>query len=67
MARVVINENRCKGCFLCISFCPSGALKKSKSFNKRGVNFVQVCQEKECLGCRQCAIICPDCCIEIFK
>ncbi len=67
MAKVSINKDKCKGCLLCISFCPKGAIKKSKAINKLGVNFVEFQDNDACLGCMMCALICPDCCIEIYK
>jgi 2-oxoglutarate ferredoxin oxidoreductase subunit delta len=79
MGRVVINQDKCKGCLLCVSFCPKNLLKKSVKLNKRGLNFVEFSGRDnfksesskdlygECIGCAQCAIICPDCCIEVHK
>jgi len=67
MAKITINKDRCKGCLLCISFCPKGSIKKSKELNKLGVNFVEFKDSDECLGCMMCAVICPDCCIEVYK
>jgi 2-oxoglutarate ferredoxin oxidoreductase subunit delta len=67
MAKITIDKDRCKGCFLCISFCPKGLIRKSKQLNKRGVTSVEFKDTNECLGCTLCAIICPDCCIEVYK
>jgi 2-oxoglutarate ferredoxin oxidoreductase subunit delta len=67
MAKITINKDRCKGCLLCIGFCPKGLIKKSKELNKLGVSFAEVKDSDECLGCMICAVICPDCCIEVYK
>lgn len=67
MAKITIDKDKCKGCLLCISFCPKGLIKKSNSLNKRGVNAAEFSDMDECLGCAMCAIICPDCCIEVYK
>ena len=67
MAKVVINQDKCKGCLLCVNFCHKGLLKKSVKLNKRGLNFVEFDLSQECIGCAQCAVICPDCCIEVYK
>jgi len=82
MAKIIINQERCKGCLLCINFCPKGLIKKSSKLNKKGLNFVEFSRRDilsnggnppkakdsaDCIGCMQCAIICPECCIEIFK
>jgi len=67
MAKIKINQDKCKGCFLCMSFCPKGLIKKSVKLNKRGLNFVEFDSAGDCIGCMQCALICPDCCIEVYK
>ncbi|MDP2940584.1 MAG: 4Fe-4S binding protein [Candidatus Omnitrophota bacterium] len=68
MAKLKINKNRCKGCLLCITYCPKGLLKKSQSLNKLGIQpVIFVAGRDSCIGCSFCAIICPECCIEIFK
>lgn len=67
MAKITIDKNRCKGCFLCISVCPKGALTKEEQLNKHGVTAVTMKEHADCLGCALCAVICPDCCIEVYK
>ena len=67
MAKIVIDQEKCKGCLLCVNFCPKGLIKKTAKLNKRGANFVEFKGDDLCLGCAMCAIICPDCCIEVFK
>ncbi|MCK9603270.1 MAG: 4Fe-4S dicluster domain-containing protein [Candidatus Omnitrophica bacterium] len=67
MAKIIINKDRCKGCLLCVSFCPKGSIKVDNNFNRQGVKPVKFDDNPECLGCMMCAIICPDCCIEVWK
>ncbi|MDD5477253.1 MAG: 4Fe-4S dicluster domain-containing protein [Candidatus Omnitrophica bacterium] len=67
MAKIIINQERCKGCLLCVNFCPKGLIKKSNKLSKRGLNFVEFDSSGECIGCAMCAVICPDCCIEVYK
>ncbi|MDD5119784.1 MAG: 4Fe-4S dicluster domain-containing protein [Candidatus Omnitrophica bacterium] len=67
MAKIIINQDRCKGCLLCISACPKGLIKKSAKLNKKGLNFVEFDFTGGCIGCMQCAVMCPDCCIEVYK
>jgi len=71
VAKIKIDKDKCKGCLLCISFCPKGLIKKSKELNKLGVNFVEFSRQagelSECLGCMMCAVMCPDCCIEVWE
>ena len=68
MAHIVIDEKRCKTCYLCIETCPKKLIKKSNRVNKLGEYLVEFCDEKkECLGCAMCAKRCPDMAIEVFK
>ncbi len=68
MARVKINQDLCKGCKLCIVFCPAGSIKLSKKLNKRGIYTVKFIDKKgKCTGCAQCAIMCPEAAIEVYK
>jgi len=75
MAKIKIDSDKCKGCLLCISFCPKGLIAIDKKLNQRGVKPVKFSclppeagkENTECLGCAMCAIICPDCCIEVYK
>ncbi len=67
MKTVKIDEERCKGCQICINFCPSGALKASKKFNKKGFHPVEVVNGEKCSGCGMCFLVCPDTAIEIQR
>jgi len=67
VAEVKINKDRCKGCFLCIQFCPVKCLKISESLNKRGNQYAEKIEDKKCVGCGNCFLICPDFCIEIYE
>lgn len=65
--KIKINTERCKGCQICINFCPNGVLKVSKKLNKKGFHTVEVAHEEKCTGCGICYLVCPDTAIEIFK
>ncbi len=69
MAHIVIDENRCKSCYLCIAACPKGLIKKSSHVNKLGEYAVEFCDKNnECIGCAMCAMRCPDLAItEVHK
>lgn len=41
MNYVVIDEERCKGCGLCINACPKKVLSFSKKFNSKGYHPAQ--------------------------
>ena len=56
---VRINVERCKGCELCISYCPTDVLALSTEFNVKGYHFPTVVAD-ECIVCQACATICPE-------
>jgi 2-oxoglutarate ferredoxin oxidoreductase subunit delta len=64
---VSIAKDKCKGCQLCVFFCPSKNLVSSQDLNKKGIKYVKVKDVSVCNGCGLCYIVCPDCCIEICE
>lgn len=66
MPRIIIDASRCKGCRLCVVFCPKGVISMSSGFNLRGINPAEVTDQAACSGCLNCAVICPDAAIEIL-
>ncbi len=65
--KLVIQSNRCKGCQLCVSFCPKNALAIGKKINKLGYTTVFLQNEDVCVACGICAEICPDAVIEVWR
>lgn len=65
---VTIDQNRCKGCDLCVVACPADVLKlQPKNVNDRGYNYAFVANPDACIGCAACAMVCPDACIEVYR
>ncbi|MBN2874346.1 MAG: 4Fe-4S dicluster domain-containing protein [Spirochaetales bacterium] len=56
----VIRERWCKGCNICVAFCPKQVLelKNGKVFAAR---------PESCIGCKLCELRCPDFAIEIHE
>ena len=67
MARIVVDPEKCKGCELCLSFCPKGLLRVSTRMNSRGFHAVSLRDKRKCSGCAQCAMMCPDLAIEVYR
>ncbi len=64
---VLIDQERCKGCELCVKFCPRGVLRISEALNSFGRHPAEVANADACTGCGACAAMCPDACIEIWR
>ncbi|MBE6948452.1 MAG: 4Fe-4S dicluster domain-containing protein [Ruminococcaceae bacterium] len=64
---VKFNEDKCKGCELCASFCPKKIIVMSKTVNAKGYSCASMSNQEECIGCSNCAVMCPDGAISIFK
>ena len=68
MAKITIDEERCKGCALCEPVCPKKIVKlKQDKLNSRGFHPAGITDESLCTGCAFCAIMCPDTLIIVEK
>ena len=67
MPKITINKNKCKGCLLCVTVCPKGAIGVHEELNPSGFKAAHFKEEKGCISCKKCAIICPDSCIEVYR
>lgn len=64
-AKLKLDVARCKGCGLCISVCPKGAIAFGEHVNDKGYTTVRV-DETLCVQCGACYRICPDYVFEIL-
>ncbi len=67
MPKIVIDEERCKGCELCLEACPQKIIIMSEGFNKKGYHPARQINPEKCTGCTFCALTCPDVAIEVYK
>ena len=69
MSHIVIDDDKCKACYLCIDECPKKLIKVSEKTNNLGERIVEFCDpDGECLGCSMCATRCPDLAIkEVYR
>ncbi len=55
-----INREWCKGCGICIHFCPKNVLRAD------GENKAFTVRPEECICCKLCELRCPDLAIEVI-
>lgn len=68
MAKVSFNEERCKGCGLCVTACPKGIVSLAKDkINAKGYHPAGVSEQEKCIGCASCALMCPDTVITVER
>jgi 2-oxoglutarate ferredoxin oxidoreductase subunit delta len=58
---LVVHEEWCKGCGICVEFCPQQVL----ALDDRGK--VRVAHPERCRLCRQCELRCPDFALELSE
>ncbi|HID25578.1 MAG TPA: 4Fe-4S dicluster domain-containing protein [Thermoplasmata archaeon] len=63
---IIVNENWCKGCNICITRCPVNALEESDKLNRRGVYPPRLKENNNCNFCRLCELLCPDLAIMVI-
>lgn len=63
---IVVDKERCKGCEVCTTACPTKTIGMSKEVNGKGYHFAMMISDT-CIGCASCAMICPDGVITVYK
>ena len=51
---------RCKGCELCVRYCPCDVLEMSDEVNAKGYHPPRVKDEEACVDCGLCEMLCPE-------
>ena len=64
---IIVDERYCKGCSICIHFCPKNVLALAKEVNIRGFYTPYIVNGAECTKCHQCELFCPDFAIFIVE
>jgi 2-oxoglutarate ferredoxin oxidoreductase subunit delta len=66
--KITFDYEKCKGCLLCVGYCPTKILAMDKThINEKGYNVIMVTDPEKCIGCAFCAIMCPDSVITVEK
>ena len=67
VSTIRIYEDICKGCGICVEFCPLQVLERSKEMNKKGYYPPKLKSAEKCTACRICELMCPDFAIVIIE
>ena len=66
MPKVSVNNDRCKGCEMCVIACPMHILElDKKTTNSKGYHPAHVTAQAKCTGCGSCTVMCPDIAIRV--
>lgn len=65
--RIDIDQKVCKGCALCVTYCPNGCIEIGAGINEQGYYFAKFTKPQECTGCSMCGETCPDVAIEVWR
>jgi 2-oxoglutarate ferredoxin oxidoreductase subunit delta len=58
---LTVNTKQCKGCGVCVTFCPKQVLGLDE------VGKIKIVDEAKCIKCKQCEMRCPDYAIFVEK
>jgi 2-oxoglutarate ferredoxin oxidoreductase subunit delta len=64
-SRIQLDIERCKGCGLCVLYCPKGSLRMTQELNNQGNPYVEQIDPAACNACGICFRMCPDVAIKI--
>ena len=55
MIKVTIDQERCKGCELCVDVCRKQLLSLAPSVNQKGYHPAMCTDQEACISCAMCA------------
>ncbi len=64
---IEIDQEFCKGCEICIAFCPEEVIVLATELNAAGYLPASLVDNGRCTGCTVCAIVCPEVAIEVYR
>jgi len=68
MALVTISIEYCKGCGLCVDFCPQDIMQlDTQVTTQKGYHPAMCTDQESCTACLSCALMCPDVAITIER
>jgi len=68
MAKVTVSIDYCKGCSLCVDFCPQHIMELDPGIiTAKGYHPATCIDADRCTACLSCAMMCPDVAITIER
>lgn len=67
MEKVHVDRERCKGCNLCVEFCPQHVLQLSEGLNSMGYHPAELHDPEKCTSCTLCAQMCPEGGMSVYR
>lgn len=64
---IVVDNEKCKGCGLCVAACPTKVIGLHAEVNGKGYHYAYMKEAEACIGCASCAMVCPDSVISVYK
>lgn len=58
--RIKIDQEKCKGCDLCINLCPKEVFKETEDIGSKGFKLREVTTPENCSNCGLCNYFCPE-------
>ena len=60
LAKIFIDKRLCKGCGICVEFCPRKVLEVGSDMDERGFHMPEAKRAEDCSLCGLCELCCPD-------
>ena len=64
---IVVDFEKCKGCGVCVTACPSEVIQLADDVNGKGYHYAYMANPDACTGCANCALVCPDSVITVYR
>ena len=64
---IVIDEQFCKGCNLCLEVCPRKVFGKSSKRSRAGYSMPEAAELNQCSVCFLCEMTCPDLALTVIE
>jgi 2-oxoglutarate ferredoxin oxidoreductase subunit delta len=64
---IVVENEKCKGCSVCVVACPTKVIALAQEVNGKGYHYAYMENPNACTGCTSCAQVCPDTVITVYK